>query len=65
VNIPEVNLYNEQKIKIITPSKKCPSPLKTLYFTSNLIDYKEKGSDNVKTISNSEIIITINLSLLL
>lgn len=50
MNIPEVNLYNEQKIKIITPSKKCPSPLKTLYFTSNLIDYKEKGSDNVKTI---------------
>ena len=63
VNSPEVNIYNEQKLKVINPSKKCPSSSKTLYFTTNLIHSKEIRNDiKIITLEDKNQFVTFYIS---
>ena len=67
-NIPELDLYNNQTLKLLLPSKKCKiSNLKTLFFTSNfknnsdelnnkyeIIEYQNKKNSFVTYYMNDE-----------
>ena len=50
-NIPELDLYNNQTLKLLLPSKKCKlSNLKTLFFTSNFRNNSDELNNKYKII---------------